>query len=236
MPDIAIARLDLAGVLLNLPCIDYNTALTFNTGGGNNTNGLVIMLNSNPNNGQTLWSNPTTVTSGFFNPVNTYTSKYSKFRCHGCKVNITFIYADNGSGAAAVDTVAKPFQVTGFPFQQGDTTLANYWDGTSAANYNAGNIPMMKYGFRRISSGLGGRVMVKYKTYWEIPKLCGLTDTQWLADDRFVVSSSNNTRPGVQAYLALHISDFITTAAREVSVQMKITQYGRWEGQQADYS
>lgn len=96
----------------------------------------------------------------------------------------------------------------------------------------------MKYGFRRVSAGQGGKVKVVYDTYWSIPKLFGLTYEQFMADSRFCSfpQSTPATSPQLPAFIGFHISDFNLNQVRLVSATAKITQMGRWEGQQADYS
>lgn len=234
-PDIAVSRLRIAGLVLTKNCVDWNTSLAF-APGTPSTNGVIIALNSNPNGGIVVYRDAVTDTA-VYNPVLTYTSKYKRYRCHGMKLVVDVIYADNAAGDDAANSVARPFTLVGFPFQSSDSNMANYWNGSSTNAFNVSTIPTMKYGFRRVSAGMGGKVKVTYKVYWPIAKIFGITETQFMADDDFCsFPQAGSANPTNTAYLAMHISDYNQTQTRVVSMNFKLKQYGRWEGQQADYT
>lgn len=237
LPDVAVTKMKASFLSLTVPCIDTTTPSAFNpfalppTG-----NILAVSLNSDPNGGPVVYTGANFGTA-IYNPVRTFVTKYTRYRCHAAKIRLEFIYADNSTNAAELSTVAKPFIVTGFPFQLSQPLGANFWDGTSAvATYTATNIPGMKYGFQRLSSGLGGKVKVTYTGYWEVPKIYGIDNNQWLSNGDF--TSQPNVFAGIpptnQAWIAFNLSDFTTSLVRNCAVSLHITQYGRWEGQQAD--
>lgn len=237
LPDVAVCKLGIAGVIITHGCIDWNENLYFvPTSPTSYSNGLIIALNANPSGGVFAYSKNQAFNAQF-NPVQTYMTKYKRYRCHGMKVTLDVIYADEAGEDTLANVVARPFQVTGFPFQISDSNMANFWAGANTNGYNASTIPIMKYGFRRISSGLGGKVKVTYKTYWPMAKLFGLTEQQFMADDRFCsFPQAGVTPPQLQGFLAVHIADYNANQTRVVAINVKATQYGRWEGQQADYS
>lgn len=237
LPDIAVCKLGIAGVIITHGCIEWNENLYFvPTSPTSYSNGFVVALNCNPSGGIFAYSKDQAFNAQF-NPVQTYMTKYKRYRCHGTKLTIDVIYADEAGEDTLANVIARPFQITGFPFQISDSNMANYWAGANTNGYNASTIPIMKYGFRRISSGLGGKVKVTYKTYWPMAKLFGLTEQQFMADTRFCsFPQAGVTPPSLQGFLACHISDYNPNQIRVVSINVKATQYGRWEGQQADYS
>lgn len=162
----------------------------------------------------------------------------------GCKVTVTVFSQDNGQaqpeGEVSNLQIATPFMLYGFPavVTQAANSYANQWDGSPSNQYTADTIPQMKYGFRRISPGLGGRNMIKYSTYWDFAKITGQTREQYLADTNWAfdpdgTSFSFALRNKIMLVLAL--ADYTPAIARQCTVDIKIEQYGRWEGQEITY-
>jgi len=204
-------------------------------------------MNSCPLNGP-FYTQPGTDTevSDVLNPVDTYITRYTKYRPMGCKVTVTVFSQDNGEvapdGSVSNIQVATPFMLYGFPFVYEDEgavdayIYANEWDGTPGNGFTADTIPQMKYGFRRISPGLGGKNMIKYTTYWDFAKILGVTREQYLADQTqqmvsFDTAAGAFSNPSRKINLCLALADYTPAVARQCSVDIKITQYGRWEGQ-----
>jgi len=234
LPDVALSKLKFFCTGVGLDCTDLGTNLV-NTAGAPNF--LKVHLNCNPKGGLIIEHAGTNL-NGNFNPVDTYVTKYRKYRCHGVSAKITVITQDNGLvspvGSVSNTQIATPVLLTGFPYQSDDATLANYWLDSVSGGYTANTIPSMKYGFKRLSPGLGGKSMITYKTYWSIPKIFGHTDTQWMADERYCCDISTIIKPALEACMLLNLSDFTTAVTRVTSVTVQLTQYGRWEGQLAD--
>lgn len=161
----------------------------------------------------------------------------------GAKVTITVITQDSGQAIPSTQ-IATPFTLVGFPCvlqSFGGSQFANQWNGQAASGYTANTIPQMKYGFRRISSGLGGSNKVVYKTYWDFAKILGLTRQQYMTQvydgdtPAFTCQpDENSVNPAVPLVLVLSLSDYAASVERLCTVDIKITQYGRWEGQNAD--
>lgn len=195
LPDVAIAKLKWFTTGVNLSCTDLTTDLV-NSGG--TPNFMKIHLNSNPNGGLALEHGSANV-GATYNPVQTYNTKYQRYRCHGVSVKVSVITQDNGlvdpASSVSNTQIATPVLLTGFPYQSDDASLANYWLDSTSGGYTANTIPAMKYGFKRMSPGLGGKSAITYKTYWSIPKIFGQDETQWLADDRYAVSTANGVKP-----------------------------------------
>jgi len=222
-----------------IPCNDLSTALVFQQG-GTTSNTITVKMNANPRGGN-FYIRPGTdvANTDTLNPVETYRGRYTKYRPMGCKVILTIFSQDNGDadpiGGVASTQVATPFMLYGFPFckQSTNDNYANEWPGT-ANGYTADTIPQMKYGFRKISPGLGGKNMIKYSTYWDFAKILGVTKSQYLSDQtNFICQPDDNiTDPLVDINLCLALADYTPALARQCTVDIKIVQYGRWEGQQ----
>lgn len=235
-PDIALSKLDMANILLDTQCNDISTSAIFDVSGATG-NMVVVALNSNPNGGPVLWNRNTVPATAIMFPVLTYTSKYKRYRCFGATIAFTFTYADNAATDTVANSVARPFVVTGFPFQSFDSNSANYWTGAAANGFTAITIPAMKYGFKKVSGGLGGKTSITFKKFFKVSKIYGMTDNQWMnAGDFLSFPQSNATNPNATAYMGFNLADLNTSQVRVVSVSMKLTQHGRWEGQQADYT
>lgn len=234
MPDIALSKCIGHHIMVNVPCNDLSTALQRNTV-TNNT--FTVIMNGNPANGGFYYT-PGVVAAipDTLNPYQTYVTKYATYRPYGCKVSVT-VHSQDGGTADPSTQIATPFVVYGFPAvisTSPSTTLANMWNGGSAAGYTADTVPQMKYGFRRISPGMGGKNTVKYSTYWDFAKLLGLTKDQYMAGNYTCSPDDGSTNPIVPICLVLAVADYTGDQTREVSVDIKITQYGRWEGQNPD--
>jgi len=202
-------------------------------------------MNANPNGGGFYYQPGTdTAATDILNPVSTYVNRYATYRPMGCKVTVTVFSQDNGEVAPDESVsniqVATPFMLYGFPFVYslipGSDTLANTWDGTPTNAFTADTVPQLKYGFRRISPGLGGKNMIKYTTYWDFAKLTGLTRQQYLASQLFPCSPDDGAdTPAVALFLCLALADYTPAVARQCTVDIKVEQYGRWEGQNLVY-
>lgn len=237
-PDIALSKLDMASILTETNCKDITQNVTWDVG-GTSSNVIVVCLNSNPNGGAILWTaNGIAPSTAIMFPVLTYTSKYKRYRCYGSTISFTFTYADVSATDTITNTVARPFILTGFPFQSSDNNSGNYWDGSSGIGYNAVTIPAMKYGFKKVSGGLGGKTSISYKKFFKIAKIYGQTDSQWMNDDQYCSfpQSPGTANPAKTAYMLFNLADINPNLVRLVAVSMKLTQHGRWEGQQADYT
>lgn len=238
LPDIGLTKLKFTYTRINNPCNDLSTDLYIGgTAGSCNT--ISILMNTNPNGGA-VFAYPGGANfpiTGTFFPTPTWTSKYTKYRPMGAKVTVTVISQDEGADNPS-NQVASPFMVCGFPcvlIASGSTGVANGWSGVSAG-YDADTIPNMKYGFRKISPGLGGKNMVKYTTYWDFAKIAGVTREQYLSDINYACDpdTTPSVPPAFPIALILGVYDFSSSWIRKVSVNWKITQYGRWEGQLLD--
>lgn len=223
-----------------IKCNDISTALAWNTGVTDNT--FTIIMNGNPWSGSFYYQPGTNVPAeDTLNPVETYRDRYAVYRPMGAKVTVTVFSQDNGvadpEGEVSNTQVATPFMLYGFPFVSGlggvtTDPVANYWSGDPANGFTADTIPQMKYGFRRISPGLGGKNAVKYTTYWDFSKIMGFTRSQYLSST--VVTCSPDDEAANPLYfinLALAVADYTPALQRECTVDIKIEQYGRWEGQ-----
>lgn len=248
-PDLALSKMKGHHIWTGIKCNDLSTALVF--GQGTDTgNTFTIRMNASPQGGGFYYQPGTdTPSTDLLNPVTTYVSRYKKYRPMGCKVTVTVFSQDNGQaqpeGEVSNLQVATPFMLYGFPFVFKDETspfeyfeYSNEWTGQPGSNFTADSIPQMKYGFRRISPGLGGKNIVKYTTYWDFAKLLGLTHEQYLADQSglFVCRTIDGDpdvliSPSVGVDLCLALADYTPALARECSVDIKIVQYGRWEAQ-----
>lgn len=242
-PDIALSKLTGHHIWTGIACNDLSSALAFQQG-LTTSNTFTIVMNSNPNGGP-FYSQPgtDTISTDVLNPVNTYMRRYNRYRPMGCKVTVTIFSQDAGNNPANIGNqqIATPFMLYGFPFvfqtglSQG-ALHANTWPGTPSNGYTADTIPQMKYGFRKISYGLGGKNVVKYSTYWDFAKILGLTREQYMASDQYTVQPEDDTTPSDdptwKICLALAVADYTSAVSRQCSVDIKLTQYGRWEGQQ----
>lgn len=122
LPDVAVCKLNVAGVFLTKKCIDWNENLFFAPGVIlDPTNGVIIALNSNPNGGPIIWRD-NAVDNSLFNPVQTYMTKYKRYRCHAARVQLEFIYADSSAEDGFQNMIARPFTVCGFLFKWEITT------------------------------------------------------------------------------------------------------------------
>lgn len=239
-PDIAKSKLQGHQIWTGIPCNDLSTALAYQQG-TTTSNTITIRLNGNPNGGQ-FYTQPGTdiANTDILNPVDTYKTRYNTYRPMGCKVTVTVFSQDEGNSPDGTGNtqIASPFMLYGFPFYfNAGAALpdwANEWSGQPANGYTADTIPQMKYGFRRISPGLGGKNMVKYSTYWDFAKILGLTREQYLAQaSQYVCCSPDDgsADPLAGIFLCLALADYTPAVARQCTVDIKITQYGRWEGQ-----
>lgn len=238
-PDVAKSILKGHHIWTGIRCNDLSTSLVYQQG-TTTSNTITIKMNANPNNGNFYFQPGTdTAAKDILNPVETYRGRYTKYRPMGCKVTVTIFSQDNGVADPIGDVsnvqVATPFMLYGFPFckQSTNDNYANEWPGTSL-NYTADTIPQMKYGFRKISPGMGGRNMIRYSTYWDFAKLIGVTRGQYLSDQTNFVCQPDDgsTDPPLDICLCLALADFTPAIARQCTVDIKIEQYGRWEGQQ----
>lgn len=210
-----------------VPTLFNDTASVF-APGTPSTNSFVIRLNVNPNNGTAIYSPSAVTNSALFNPSSTLTTRFLAYRPTGMKLTVYIMPED-------VETVAlaAPIVISGLPFQM-NSSYSNYWDGTTSPNLNCDSIFQTKYGFQRRMSGMGGKSMIKYTTYWDFAKILGVTRSQYLADSQVICfPATNSTNPTIGVFLLMHISDTLPTgiARRGVTVQYKLKQYGRWEGQ-----
>lgn len=229
-PDVAISKLKFHSWLIGVNTVDADTDVVFNPAA--TTNGLVVALNANPHSTTApRIYHGTATTIGQFNPVQTYMSKYQTYRCHGVKITVTITAADTTEELNTIN--AAPLVLFGFPFQRNQNTNANYWP-LGETGYNYATIPQMKYGFRRVLPGMGGKSQLVYKTYWTMPKLFGNDKTQWLSNSNYESSVNSDNNPSNTGYLGLWICDLNPNAVRQYNVDFVITQYGRWEGQQPD--
>lgn len=243
-PDIALAKLKGHHIWTGIKCNDLSTALIYQQGGAT-SNTISIKMNANPRGGNFYFQPGTdTAATDTLNPVETYRGRYTKYRPMGAKVTVTVFSQDNGEvapdGSVSNIQVATPFMLYGFPFckETGQDNYANQWSGAPGGGYTADTIPQMKYGFRRISGGLGGKTVIKYTTYWDFAKILGVTPGQYMADQtKFICQPDDNaTDPAIDIMLGLALADYTPAVIRECSVDIKITQYGRWEGQQLMFS
>jgi len=239
-PDLGLSKLKGHKIWTGIRCNDLSSALAF-LQGTTTSNTITITMNGNPNGGN-FYTQPGTDTyaTDSLNPVSTYRGRYSVYRPMGCKVTVTIFSQDNGEvapdGSVSNIQVATPFMLYGFPFcytgSSSTDILANTWTGQPANGFTADTIPQMKYGFRRISPGLGGKNMIKYSTYWDFAKIVGQTRQQYLSNQTWTCSPDDeSTNPVIPICLALAIADYTPAVARQCTVDIKITQYGRWEGQ-----
>jgi len=247
-PDLALSKLKGHKIWTGIPCNDLSSSLAF-LQGTTTSNTFTVVMNAKPDGGGFYYQPGTdTPVTDILNPAVTYSSRYRKYRPMGCKVTVTVFSQDNGEvapdGSVSNIQVATPFMLYGFPFCNKDEgaldlfEYSNEWSGNPAEGFTAENIPQMKYGFRRVSPGLGGKNMIKYSTYWDFAKILGLTHEQYLADQSgaLVCRTVDGTpetmqNPTVKIALALAIADYTPAVARQCSVDIKITQYGRWEAQ-----
>lgn len=238
LPDIGVTKMKWSYTRVNVSCIDLDTSLYLGvTPLSNNT--ISVRMNGNPKGGTFLatpGSANFTVAGNFF-PVTTWTTKYSRYRPMGAKVSIKVWSQDEGNVGASENQVATPFTLFGFPCILDSTTTdsyANQWTGI-ATGYTCNTVQSMKYGFSRTSPGLGGKNMVKYSTYWDFAKIMGFTREQYLANDAFACQpDSSTTAPALPVVLVLGLADYAGAVIRKCTVETKITQYGRWEGQLLD--
>lgn len=240
-PDIAMSKLQGHHIWTGIPCNDLSSALVFQQG-TTTSNTISVIMNANANGGYFYIQPGTDVPStDTLNPIETYLTRYAKFRPMGCKVSVTVFSQDNGEvapdGSVSNTQIATPFMLYGFPFKHNadgpDIDYANEWDGT-ASGYTADTIPQMKYGFRRITPGLGGKSSLKYSTYWDFAKVLGITKEQYLSDPGWCYDPQEPSNLGPvngSIVLALALADYTPAVARQCTVDIKITQYGRWEGQ-----
>lgn len=225
-----------------IPCNDLSTALALGQG-TTTSNTISIQMNANPNGGG-FYVQPGTDVMGTDKllPIDTYVSRYQKYRPMGCKVTVTVFSQDAGLGfpenPEVNQQIASPFMLYGFPclFDPTDgipEDFANEWSGAPANGFTADTIPQMKYGFRRISPGLGGKNMIKYSTYWDFAKILGQTRDQYMSYINWMTCNpgENTNSPLVKIFLVLALADYTPAVARQCTVDIKITQYGRWEGQ-----
>jgi len=228
-----------------IPCNDLSTALAaYQPTPGTTNNTITIRLNANPDGGE-MYHQPGTdvIATDRLNPVSTYSTRYNAYRPMGCKVTVTVFSQDNGEaapeGSVSNVQVATPFMLYGFPFVRYTDAVygpvfANTWTGDPANGFTADTIPQMKYGFRRISPGLGGKNMIKYSTYWDFSKIVGYTKQQYMAQPELFTCQPDEgpESPQIEICLALALADYTPALARQCTVDIKITQYGRWEGQE----
>lgn len=239
-PDVANSKMLGHHIWTGIPCNDLSTSLVFQQG-ATTSNTITIKMNANPNGGNFYFQPGTDVAStDQLLPNTSYRNRYTRYRPMGCKVVVTVFSQDAGNNPAGTGNtqVATPFMLYGFPFCRQNGTADNYaneWTGASLG-YTSDTVPQMKYGFRKISYGLGGKNCIKYSTYWDFAKILGLTRHQYLADDlMYCQPDDNSTDPIIDVNLCLAIADYTPAVARQCSVDIKITQYGRWEGQQITF-
>lgn len=241
-PDIAKSKLSGHHIWTGIVCNDLSSALAFGQG-TTTSNTITIRMNANPNGGQFYYQPGTDIPStDKLNPIDTYITRYRTYRPMGCKVTVTIFSQDAGLGVpddpAANQQIASPFMLYGFPCvidtSSSFPNFANIWSGAPSSGFTADTIPQMKYGFRRISPGLGGKNMIKYSTYWDFAKIVGLTKDQYMSNTQYFVTdpTDNTVNPPVPIMLVLALADYTPAVARQCTVDIKITQYGRWEGQQ----
>lgn len=245
-PDIALTKMKGHHIWTGIDCNDLSTALAFGQGVSDNT--FTIKMNANPNGGDFYYQPGTSTGSNdTLLPATTYSGRYSVYRPMGCKVTVTVFTQDNGEVAPENSVsniqVATPFMLYGFPFVAATdpSTLptppvANSWTGTPTNGFTANTVPQLKYGFRKISSGLGGKSMIKYSTYWDFAKILGWTKSQYLSSPYVTCNpDDNDTNPDQAVMLCLALADYTPAVQRQCTVDIKITQYGRWEGQELLY-
>lgn len=238
LPDIGVTKLKWSYTRVNINCIDMDTSLNLSST-PLNCNTISIRMNGNPKGG-TFLASPGVANfsvAGTFNPVTTWTTKYSRYRPMGAKVTVKVWSQDAGSTGATENQVATPFTLFGFPCIWDSTTTdayANQWTGVSTG-YTCNTVQSLKYGFSRTSPGLGGRNMVVYKTYWDFSKIMGFSKAQYGVNDGFACQPDNNTSdPSIPVVLVLGLADYAGATIRQCTVEVNITQYGRWEGQLLD--